>query len=377
MKVKIDIDTNTFIRFGLVILGFVAAILIILKTQSALTTIGISVFLALALNPPVSMISHRLPGKSRVGATAISYLLVISILAGLLFLVVPPVVQQSSKFAQTVPQLIDQAATQQRVAESFIERYGLSDQVDKAVANAKDQASTIAASLGTTLVDSAGAFFGGAATLLFILVLTFLMLIEGPMWMKQIWGLYTDSVKLERHKRVVHKMYRVVTGYVNGQMLVALISSTCTLVTILILSALFPLPANLAVPLAAIIFLTGLIPMIGATLGAILVALVLALNSVAAAIIFVIYFIVYQQIENNLISPTIQSKTVELSALMVLSAVLIGISLFGILGGIISIPIAGCIRVLTVNYLEHTRELREAKKTKNPVAKLINKAKSA
>ena len=170
-------------------------------------------------------------------------------------------------------------------------------------------------------------------------------------------------------------MYRVVTGFVNGQMLVAFIAATCSLATLLILSAVFPLPANLALPLSALIFVTGLIPMIGATIGAIIVTLVLMLNDFGAAITFLIYFIVYQQIENNFISPTIQSKTVELSAFAILAAILIGVSLFGLLGGLISIPIAGCIRVLTIHYLEQNRKEREQRNT--TLGKLVSKVKEA
>jgi predicted PurR-regulated permease PerM len=115
--------------------------------------------------------------------------------------------------------------------------------------------------------------------------------------------------------------------------------------------------------------------MIGATIGAVLVTLVLLLNSTPAALIFLAYFIVYQQIENNFIAPTIQSKRVELSALAVLSAILIGVNLFGLLGGLISIPIAGCIRVLVLHHLEHNRKIRSAKQSKNPVTRLIAKSK--
>lgn len=377
MNVKIDIDSRTIIRFGLIVIGFVAAFMLIGKAQSALVTIGIALFLALALNPPVSYISKRLPSNSRVGATAIAYLMVLSILGGLMFLVVPPVIEQSTKFAQTVPELIDQATGKTYIVDEFIDRYSLNDQVDQAITNAKAQASSVAANLGNSLVSGAGAFFSGAATLLFIIVLAFLMLIEGPAWLSKIWGLYQDPHKLERHRSVVQKMYRVVTGYVNGQMLVAFIAGISTLATILILSAVFPLPANLALPLAAIIFISGLIPMVGATIGAILVSLVLMLNSVPAALVFIVYFIVYQQIENNFISPTIQSKAVELSALTVLASILIGVTLFGLLGALISIPIAGCLRVLLVDYLEHSRKVRKEKLSKNPITKLIQKAKEA
>lgn len=377
MKVQIDIDTQTFIRFGLVALGFVATFLLVAKASSALITIAIAVFLALALNPPVAYLSKRLPGNSRVGATAIAYLLVITFLGGLLFLVIPPVIEQSGKFAQTVPALIDQATEQQPVVDDFINRYGLGEQVDQSIENLKAQASSVASNIGNSLVGAVGAVFSGAATLLFIIVLTFLMLVEGPSWLRRLWGLYQDPHKLERHRSLVKKMYRVVTGYVNGQMLVSLIAAICTLATILILSAVFPLPANLALPLAALIFIAGLIPMVGATIGAIVVGLVLLLNSLPAAIIFVLYFIVYQQVENNFISPTIQSKAVELSALGVLVAILIGVTLFGLLGALISIPVAGCIRVLLIDYLEHARQERSEKLSKNPISRLIGKAKSA
>lgn len=377
MKVKLDIDTRTFVRLGLVVIGFMLAIMAVSKAIVPLTIIGISLFLALALNPPVSAIANRLPGNSRVGATAIAYFLVLSLLGGFMFLVVPPVVEQSAKFANTVPGLIDQVSSQRHVIDDFVDRYNLNDQLDEAVNSAKSQATSFAANIGNILVSGAGVIFSGIASLLIIIVLTFLMLIEGPYWMKTIWGLYTDPQKLELHRRLVTKMYKVVTGFVNGQLLVASIAAVSTVIVILILSVLFPLPANLAVPLGAIIFLTGIIPMIGATLGAILVSFVLLLNAPAAAIVFVIYFIIYQQIENNFISPTIQSRTVDLSALMVLSAILIGVSIFGLLGGIISIPIAGCAKVLLVEFLDYSKKQRAKNTIKNPIAKLTSKLKES
>ena len=375
MKVKIDIDTRTFVRFGLVALGFFVVLLVIYKTRSALTTIALSFFFALALNPPISKIAKRMPGNSRVGATAIAYVLVMALLAGFVVTVVPPVIEQSAKFAETVPGLIDKVDEQRYVIDDFVHRYGLEDEVDAAINNVKNQSASAASNIGNSLVGGVGAVFNGAATLLFIFVLTFLLLVEGPAWQRRVWGLYRDPEKLKEHRSLVHKMYRVVTGFVNGQMLVAIIAATCTLATLLILSAVFPLSANLALPLSALIFLTGLIPMIGATLGAIIVTLVLLLNDFGAAVTFLVYFIVYQQVENNFISPTIQSKTVELSAFAILSAILIGVTLFGLLGGLISIPIAGCLRVLTIHLLEQNRKERE--KRSNPIGKLVAKVKEA
>jgi predicted PurR-regulated permease PerM len=84
--------------------------------------------------------------------------------------------------------------------------------------------------------------------------------------------------------------------------------------------------------------------------------------------VYIIFFVVYQQLENNYISPTIQSKRLELSALTILASVTVGLYLFGVAGGIISIPVAGCIKVLLDTYLERVKAKR--KKLSTPQAKL-------
>ncbi len=363
MKVKIDIDTKTFVRFGLVSLAFVVGIYLFFRLTTPITIIILSLILAIALNPPVTRLAKRLPGKSRVGATAIAYLIVIAILGALIVLVVPPVIEQSSKFASTVPGLIDKAAQTGNGFHEFLSQYNLDDTFNQAVNNAKDQASALAANLGGALVGgvlSVATFF---IDLLFILVLAFLMLIEGPTWLNRIWSVYRDKKLLNRHKDIVYKMYKVVSGYVNGQLIVAAIDAVAGLAVILILSAVFDMPANIGLPLATLLFIGALIPMFGATVSAIIVGLILLLNSVWAAIIFAIYFIIYQQIENNIISPNVQAKTVDLSALVVLLAVLIGLTLFGLLGGIISIPIAGMIRVLIIDHLDHRHDHLDKRKS--------------
>lgn len=360
MKVKIDIDTKTFVRFGLVVLGFVAALGFIYFARDALVLIGIALFLALALNPPVSLLSKHLPGKSRMGATGIAYLIVLTILVVVTILVLPPIIEQSSKFAETVPSLIDKVGSQRGWFEDFINHYNLGGALDSAIASLKEQASTLSNQLAVSLVGGVSATIGGIVNLMFVLVLCFFMLAEGPMWIRKIWDLYTNEERRDEHRETVTKMYKVVTGFVTGQLTVAAIGAMASFLALVIMSFIpsLSVPVNLAMPLAVIIFLTALIPMVGTTIGGILASLVLLLNSPISALVFVIFFVIYQQIENNVISPPIQSKTVDLSVLWVLMAILIGASLFGLIGGLISIPIAGCLRVLLVNYLVRAERLR-------------------
>ena len=111
--------------------------------------------------------------------------------------------------------------------------------------------------------------------------------------------------------------------------------------------------------------------MFGAMIGGTIVTLLLLFNDIPAGIIYAVYFVVYQQVENNFISPRIQAKKIDLSALAVLASVTIGIYVFGVVGGIIAIPIAGCVRVLIEYYLAKARNRRE--QSKKPIAKLVKK----
>jgi predicted PurR-regulated permease PerM len=372
MKVRIDIDTNTFVRFWLVVIGFAFVLLAIYSALSALIIIGIAFFLAMALNGPVSKLAGWLPGNSRVGGTAIAYVIVVLLLGAFIFLVVPPIIQQSAKFAETVPNIIDGAQNQWHGLNELVTRYHLEPQVDSALNSVKENAAGWAANAGQNVISGLGSVFSLIASTFLVLVLSFLMLIEGPTWLQRIWRVYNDQDRMEYHKRLATRMYNVVTGYVTGQLAVSGIGASFAGLTVFILHFVFPaVPANLALPTVAIAFVLSLIPMFGATIAGVIITILLAFNDVTAAIVFVVYFVIYQQIENNFISPTIQSKTVELSALAVLSAVTIGIVVFGIAGGIVSIPIAGCIKVLLEDYLERAKENR--KKSEKPLAKLVKK----
>jgi len=197
------------------------------------------------------------------------------------------------------------------------------------------------------------------------------MLIEGPMWLQRLWGIYNDEERMEHHRTIVHKMYSVVTGYVTGQITVAAIDGAMTGLAVFVLSLFFSVPANLALPAVAIAFTLALIPMFGPLIGGALITALLAFNDYRAAIIYVIFFVIYQQIETNFVSPTVQSRRLELSPLTVLSSVVIGVALFGLAGAIISIPIAGCLKILLEDYLARAKKNRV--KSEMPLARLARK----
>lgn len=375
MKVRIDIDTRTFVRFWLVVIGFAFAILLIYNAQTALVLIGLAFFLALALNAPVSYLARHLPGKSRVGGTAIAYVVVVLVLAAVMFLVVPPIVQQTVKFSQTVPSLVQDATSRWYGLNELAGKYHLESQVSSALHTIQAYSTGWATDVSKNLLSGIGSVAGIIVSSVLVLVLSFLMLIEGPMWLQRLWGIYNDQERMEYHRRLLSRMYTVVTGYVIGQLTVSSIGAICAGLVVFILNLIFPsVPVNLALPTVAIAFTLSLIPLFGATIAGVIISVLLAFNDLTAGIIFAIFFVVYQQLENNFISPTIQARRLELSALTVLVSVILGVTLFGIAGGIISIPIAGCLKVLLEDYLHRAKKNRE--RSERPLAKLVKKIQS-
>jgi predicted PurR-regulated permease PerM len=341
------------------------------SARTALIIIGSALFLAIALSPPVSRIAKILPSRSRVLGTALSYIAVVILLGGFIFLVVPPIVQQTAKVVETIPSLVNTATKQYSGLNNFIEHYQLQPQVDKTLSSIQDSASILAKDVGANLVSGIGSFFSAVFALVLVLVLAFLMLIEGPVWMERIWNVYNDQERMEHHKGIVTRMYGVVTGYVTGQLTVSAIDGLLSGLVVFVLSLIFNVPSNFAIPAAAIMFLFSLVPLFGSTIGALLVSFVLVFNDPTAALIFLVFIVIYQQIEGNYVIPKIQSKRIDLSPLAVLASVTLGVYLFGIAGAIISIPIAGSVKILIEEYLKRAKKRRE--KSKRPLNKFIKR----
>lgn len=373
MKTRIEIDTKTFVRFWLVVIGFALAFLVIYSAMSALIIIGSAFFLSLVLNPLVKKVEKTIPQVGRIGATVIAYIIFIVIGLIFVFLVAPPMIEQTAKFIETIPTVFSNLASKWQGLDSFVVDHNLQAQLDNAVKGFQSSAAGWAANAGSSVISGIGSIFSFIGALFLTLVLSFLMLIEGNGWLKRLWGVYDNQKRMVNHRRLAQKMYNVVTGYVIGQLTVSGIGAIASAAMVLLLALIFHMPLNLVVPSAAIAFVLSLVPMFGTTIGGIIISLLLFSNDTTAGVIFAVYFIIYQQIENNLIGPKIQSKTVELSPLAVLVAITIGLYVFGLAGGIISIPIAGCIKVLTEDYFERSKHNRI--KSEKPLERLVNKLK--
>lgn len=357
---KLSVSTGTFVRFWLVILGFIVLAGAIWIARSPLVMLAISFFLALVLNRPVSFLARHLPGKSRSIAILIAYLIVAAMIGVLLVTIVPIFVRQISSFIADIPGMIDTLRDNSGWFSDLLAHYNLTDQFNDWIANMQREFSNVASTMGTTLISVMSNIFSVIGNLFLIAFATFFMLLEAPDWEEKFWRLlYRNPERRKHHKAVARKMYDVVSGYVTGQATVGLISATFTAILVAILATVFDFDMSLVWPAWITIFLVVFIPMFGAVIGGAIVTLLLLVYSLPAALVYVVVFTLEQQIENNVIQPRIQSKHMEISALVVLIAMTLGLQVGGILGALVAIPVAGCAIVLVRDFFI-TRDRMEA-----------------
>lgn len=344
--VSFTIESATVIRILALVSVFLLALSFLHAIVQPLILILISGFLALALNPAVSWISHKLKSKSRVRATGMAYVLVLSFLISFFALVFPPLVKQTIDFIKDVPSSIQNTKQDDSAFSKFVYKYNIDEEVD----NFTDDLGSRVKDLGKPALSTAGKVGTAVVSAVTVLVLTFMMLVEGPAWLNKYFATLKKS-RRDHHKKLAHKMYMVVVGYVNGQVIIAALGGTFASITLFIMSQVFDVSVN-AIALGGIIALFALLPLIGTILGSIIVVLACLLVSVPLAIAMAIYFLIYQQIENVTIQPYIQSRSNNLTPLIVFTAALLGIGLGGVLGAFLAIPTAGCIKILIEDHFE-------------------------
>ena len=350
MSTKIEVDTKTFVRFWLVVLGLGLVALFVWKAATGLLIVGISAFLAIAISPLVKKIAGVIPGKGRKLPTAAAYIVVVGVLVGVLAVIVPAVISETVKFVEVLPETVETVTGDLGWLDDLGGRLGIDDLQGQMMVVLSDFSAGFVKDFGTNILSSVGAVGSFLAALILILVLTFLMLMEGPVMMRMFWKSLGANKRAPKLQRVSERMAEVIEKYVSGALTVALINGVATALVVFVLSLIFGFSAGLALPFGLITGVMSLIPMFGSFIGGVLVAALLAFNSWGAGLAFLIYIIVYLQVEANVISPKIQSKGMQLPALLVLAVVTVGVYMFGLIGAIVAIPVAGCVRVVLEEY---------------------------
>jgi predicted PurR-regulated permease PerM len=320
-------------------LGYKLAI----ELRRILILLVVSLFFAVVLAPAVDFLQNR--ARLRRGLAVLMVMLVgLGLLVGMLYSFIRPLAHEASSFADDLPAFVSDARDGKGPVGDLVRRYNVEDYVQKN----QDRLQKSLTSLGAPALDLAKSVFNGAIAVVTTLVLTVLMLLQGPALIRGALELVPER-RREQVRRVSADSARAVSGYVFGNLVISVIAGTVT----------WAMLAVLGVPFAAVLGLfvafADLIPLVGATLGAIPTIGFAALHSLSAGIVMLIFYVVYQQFENHVLQVSIMSKTVRVSPLTVLVSVLVGVELLGFMGALLAIPAAGVLQVVVRDVYDERR----------------------
>jgi predicted PurR-regulated permease PerM len=332
------LTTRQIARILLTVAALGALLFVLVQIRGTLLLLGIAVFLAVALGPAVDFFATRarLP---RAAAILVVYLLIVCVFAGVVALVVPPVVNGATGLSRDIPGYIDDLRNNTTI-RNFDDKYDVTSKL-------QSEAQKLPAKLG----DAAGALqsiatgvVNTAFKLLTILTMTFFLLLDG----KRIASFLITRFGSHREQRlrgVAERIYKSTSGYVAGALTITSINGVLTFTVLTILGVPF------AVPLAVLMSFFGLIPLVGATIGGVIIlAVTLFTDFPSATIVYGLFLILYQQFENNVLQPFIFKRTVNVPPLAVIVAILAGSSLLGVVGALVAIPLAAAIQIVLREY---------------------------
>lgn len=313
--------------------------------------------IVILLNPLIRMFQRlRFP---RVVATIASYLVAASLLVAVGSMLVPAIRNQFQDFSGQLPVLYDEAVTWiLNLGETLGVDFGpvwTSDAINDWLQDPanQDAMQTFLGGFGA----GAGRVLRGVAEMVAVVflapVLAFYFLLDLPRTQRLALELTPPRLR-EETAFVGEQVGRALTGFVRGQLLVALVVGTLSSIAL----ALIDLPFWLLIGLTA--GLLNMVPFIGPFVGGALAGTVgLVIGEPAKALIAIVAFWAIQQLDNQLITPLIQRTRVRLAPPVIVLSLLIGGSIAGLLGVLVAVPLVSVIRIIA-GHMWRTRVLGES-----------------
>src|SRR3954466_6267495 len=340
-------SVRTVLRTVLIVVTVVLILYVMYLLRKPIGWLLIATFIAVALSGPVNFLDRRM---RRGFAIAIVYFGLLLVPIGLGALIIPTVVTQVENFATNAPRYAQDARDyieKNRTLRGLQRKYDIAGEIQKKAEKLPTQIGTAAGVLGDIGLGIVNSLFA----LITILILSAFMLGSGRRWIDRLLEFQPEDRAI-RLRRVADHAASAVGNYVAGALIQAVVAGVMAYIVMTILGVPFK------GPLAVLIGVFDLIPLVGATIGAIVVGIVtLFVDFPTATIVWVIFSVVYQQVENTVIQPRIQKRAVDVEPFVVLVAVLFGATLLGIVGALVAVPAAATIQIAIREWLRYRQEL--------------------
>ena len=308
---------------GVIICFYLAESILVVRTE--LILILIALLIAVGLNPLVERLTSR--GMRRGLAVVVVAGGGLLLLAAFVTAIAQPLATQTTGLISSMPQRLASLERNPTIA-NLDQRY-----------NVVGRLQTMFSGADTTTVI-AGSILGFGKFVITSVFETFTVIVLTIYFLGSLPAIRSATLRLvpaSRRARVALLSDGVLGrmgGYVSGAAIVAALAGLAAFLMLGVLQVEFLLP------LALLIALTDLIPLVGATIGALVVTIIVFLDSPVKALAAVLFFVVYQQFENFVIYPRVMSRTVDVPPMIAVIAALIGAALLGVVGALLAIPLA-------------------------------------
>lgn len=333
-------DDRVFMRRTFVVAAAVLAIAAVawlaFTLRSVLWMVFVSLFVAVAFEPPVHFLAKR--GWRRGVATGLVFVVALVLAAGFVWALAPLFVDQFARMVDEIPSIV------QTVLEFMEQNFGF-DMADidpmEIGRNILQSVQNLSGAVVGGVVGVAVSVFGFLFFAATVALFSFYMIAELPKLQRTV----LSSMPAEQQRHALHIWDVAVEkmgGYIYSRLILAALSATFTAIFLSVLGVPFAISLGIWVGV-----LSQFVPVVGTYLASILPALVaLTFTSLATMIWVIVFFVAYQQIENYLISPRITKRTMEMHPAVSVAAIIVGATLFGGIGVILALPMAGIIQAI-------------------------------
>lgn len=310
------------------------------KTWVIVLPLALALVVCTVLWPPVRWLRNK--GVPPAAAVLLVLLVAVGVIAGIVAAVAPAIVEQSQELAEQATAGVVQVRDWLGGPPLNISE----EQLNSAVAAITDRLNSSSAQIASGVFTGVGAATSALVTFFTAIVVTFFFLKDGPGFIP--WLRRTVGKPAAPHlAAVLDRVWTTLGGFIRTQAIVSLVDA------VLIGIGLVVLGIPLAYALAVITFIAGFIPIVGAFVaGGLAVLIALVSNGPVDALIVLGIILAVQQLEGNVLQPWLQSKSMKLHAVIVLLAVTLGASLFGVIGAFLAVPVAATAAVVLRYYGE-------------------------
>ncbi len=304
----------------------------LIAVRAILVLILVAAFLAIGFNPVVEWFQNR--GLRRGRAVAAVFGAILLVFLGFGAAIVPPIADQGTELFNQLPEYATRLRDNKQFRE-LDEKYDIVTKLQDKVDEAPEK--------GIGLVGGAFGLVKGIFNAVFstvtVLILTLYFLSSYPNIKRSAYRLIPRS-RRPRVGLLADEVLTRVGGYVLGNIATSIVAGVVAFIFLLIVGVPYP------VALAMLVALLDLIPLIGASLAALVCVAVAFFVSVPVGLVTAAFFLVYQQVENYVLIPKVMKRTVDVSPIATVIAVLIGGTLLGVIGALLAIPVAAAIQLV-------------------------------